>query len=168
MLREQASIAVEVLPPSLSEQAQNVIQQSQEYLTIGQYRQAEQEILWLLETASTLFQGLTIGTDTAEGKYFNAIATSVVRTKKQQRWSVHSQSVMPSQPAACQRSVPSCMSQVAAAINLSETFHCMIGRSFSIPFFNLPDGSKIIEIAMYIGLFLVRLGAAKIRSPEII
>ncbi|MDR3485818.1 MAG: hypothetical protein P4M05_13020 [Bradyrhizobium sp.] len=110
MLREQASIAVEVLPPSLSEQAQNVIQQSQEYLTIGQYRQAEQEILWLLETASTLFQGLTIGTDTAEGKYFNAIATSVVRTKKQQRWSVHSQSVMPSQPAACQRSVPSCMS----------------------------------------------------------
>jgi hypothetical protein len=42
-------------------------------LTAGQYRQAVQEILWLLET-STLFQGLTIGTDTVEGKYFNTIA----------------------------------------------------------------------------------------------
>ena len=77
-LRGQASIAVEVLPPSLSEQAQNIIQQSlqqsQEYLAAGQYRQAVQEILWLLETVSTLFQGLTIGTDTVEGKYFNTIA----------------------------------------------------------------------------------------------
>jgi hypothetical protein len=77
-LREQTSIAVEVLPPSLSDQAQNIIQQSlqqsQEYLTAGQYRQAVQEILWLLETVSTLFQGLTIGTDTVEGKYFNTIA----------------------------------------------------------------------------------------------
>jgi hypothetical protein len=78
VLREQTSIAVEVLPPSLSDQAQNIIQQSlqqsQEYLTAGQYRQAVQEILWLLETVSTLFQGLTIGTDTVEGKYFNTIA----------------------------------------------------------------------------------------------
>jgi hypothetical protein len=78
VLREQTSIAVEVLPPSLSDQAQNIIQQSlqqsQEYLTAGQYRQAVQEILWLLETLSTLFQGLTIGTDTVEGKYFNTIA----------------------------------------------------------------------------------------------
>jgi hypothetical protein len=78
VLREQTSIAVEVLPPSLSEQAQNIIQQSlqqsQEYLTAGQYRQAVQEILWLLETVSTLFQGLAIGTDTVEGKYFNTIA----------------------------------------------------------------------------------------------
>jgi hypothetical protein len=78
VLREQTSIAVEVLPPSLSDQAQNIIQQSlqqsQEYLTAGQYRQAVQEILWLLETVSTLFQGLTIGTDTIEGKYFNTIA----------------------------------------------------------------------------------------------
>jgi hypothetical protein len=51
----ETSIAVEVLPPSLSEQAQNIIQQSlqqsQEYLTAGQYRQAVQEILWLLEYA---------------------------------------------------------------------------------------------------------------------
>lgn len=78
VLREQTSIAVEVLPPSLSDQAQNIIQQSlqqsQEYLTAGQYRQAVQEILWLLETVSTLFQGLTIGTDIVEGKYFNTIA----------------------------------------------------------------------------------------------
>jgi hypothetical protein len=77
-VREQPSIAVEHLTPSLSEQAQNVVQQSlqqsQDYLTAGQYRQAVQEILWLLETVSTLFQGLTIGTDTVEGKYFNVIA----------------------------------------------------------------------------------------------
>ena len=43
-------------------------------MTAGQYRQAVQEILWLPETVSTLFQGLTIGTDTVEGKYFNTIA----------------------------------------------------------------------------------------------
>jgi hypothetical protein len=81
VLREQTSIAVEVLPPSLSDQAQNIIQQSlqqsQEYLTAGQYRQAVQEILWLLETLSTLSQGLTIVTDTVEGKYFNTIAAEL-------------------------------------------------------------------------------------------
>jgi hypothetical protein len=64
-LREQTSIAVEVLPPSLSDQAQNIIQQSlqqsQEYLTAGQYRQAVQEILWLLETVSTCFRGSRLG-----------------------------------------------------------------------------------------------------------
>jgi hypothetical protein len=93
VLREQTSIAVEVLPPSLSDQAQNIIQQSlqqsQEYLTAGQYRQAVQEILWLLETVSTLFQGLTIGTDTIEGKYLTPSQTSFVRTKKGQRLSAH-------------------------------------------------------------------------------
>jgi hypothetical protein len=78
VLRGQPAIAVEALPLSLDELAQNVIQgslqQSQDYLAAGQHRQAVQEILWLLETVSTLFQGLTIGTDTVEGKYFNTIA----------------------------------------------------------------------------------------------
>ena len=78
VLRDQAPIAVEAIPISLDEQAQNIVQQSlrqsQDYLAAGQHRQAVQEILWLLETVSTLFQGLTIGTETVEGKYFNMIA----------------------------------------------------------------------------------------------
>lgn len=36
-------------------------------------RQAVQEILWLLETVSTAFQGQESGTGTIEGKYFNRI-----------------------------------------------------------------------------------------------
>ena len=43
-------------------------------LTEGRDRQAVQEILWLLETVSTAFQGLDTGSGTVQGKYFNKIA----------------------------------------------------------------------------------------------
>jgi hypothetical protein len=71
---------------SLDEQAQEIIQQSlkqsEEYLALGQYRQAVQEILWLLETVSTIFQDLSIGDNTIQGKYFNKIADDLRRYQK--------------------------------------------------------------------------------------
>ena len=82
----QSPVAVEALPLSLDDQAQNIIQQSlqqsQDYLSAGKYRQAVSEILWLLETVSTLFQGLPIGADTIEGKYFNVIADELRHHQK--------------------------------------------------------------------------------------
>ncbi len=79
-------IAVPDHIPSLEEQAQDAIQrslkQSDDYLSAGQNRQAVQEILWLLETVSLLFEGVRIGDATVEGKYFNKIAADL---KKHQR-----------------------------------------------------------------------------------
>lgn len=73
-----ASIPVEALPPSLDAQAHETIQRSlmkaEGYLTAGENRQAVQEILWLLETVSTVFQGIPVGDATIQGKYFNKIA----------------------------------------------------------------------------------------------
>jgi hypothetical protein len=72
--------------PSLDEQAREEIQrslkQSDDYLSAGQHRQAVQEILWLLETVSTLFEGLTVGNATVEGKYFNKIAADLKKHQK--------------------------------------------------------------------------------------
>ncbi len=69
--------------PSLDEQAQEIIQkalsQSEEFLSQGHYRQAVQEVLWLLETVSTAFQGMDVGTGTVEGKYFNKIVENLRR-----------------------------------------------------------------------------------------
>jgi hypothetical protein len=80
---QRTPIAVPDRPPSLDEQAHAIIQrsqrQSEEYLALGQGRQAVQEILWLLETVSTAFQGLPIGEATVEGKYFNKIADDLRR-----------------------------------------------------------------------------------------
>jgi len=54
-------IEVNVEPPSLDQQAQDLIQQSLKQsellLAEGRDRQAVQEVLWLLETVSTAFQG---------------------------------------------------------------------------------------------------------------
>lgn len=50
----------------------------------GRDRQAVQEILWLLETISTVFQGLNTGAGTLEGKYFNKIADDLGRHHKDQ------------------------------------------------------------------------------------
>jgi hypothetical protein len=79
-------IAVPEHIPSLDEQAQEAIQrslkQSDDYLSAGQNRQAVQEILWLLESVSTLFEGLTIGEATVEGKYFNKIAADLKKHQK--------------------------------------------------------------------------------------
>jgi hypothetical protein len=82
----QTTIQVPDRPPSLDEQAREIIQrslkQSEDFLALGHGRQAVQEILWLLETVSTAFQGLEIGESTVQGKYFNKIADDLRRHHK--------------------------------------------------------------------------------------
>jgi hypothetical protein len=74
----QTPIVVPQRTASLDEQAQEIIQKSlkasEQFLAEGRDRQAVQEILWLLETVSTAFQGLDTGSGTVQGKYFNKIA----------------------------------------------------------------------------------------------
>lgn len=81
-------VAMEILPPSLDAQALDKIQQStkqaEEYLTAGKNRAAVQEILWLLETVSTAFQGIPVGDGTIQGKYFNKIADELRTHRKGQ------------------------------------------------------------------------------------
>lgn len=83
-----APVPIEKLPPSLDAQAHEIIhrslKQSDEYLTAGKNRQAVQEILWLLETVSTAFQGIPIGEGTIQGKYFNKIADELKQHRKGQ------------------------------------------------------------------------------------
>lgn len=78
-----AVISVPEKPVSLDEQAQEIIQRSlseaERFLSEGRDRQAVQEILWLLETVSTGFQGLDTGTGSVEGKYFNKIVGDLRR-----------------------------------------------------------------------------------------
>ena len=70
-------VAVPEPPPTLAEQAQNILQsslrRSDELLSQGHGREAVQESLWLLETVSTAFHGLETESGTIEGKYFNEI-----------------------------------------------------------------------------------------------
>jgi hypothetical protein len=86
--RPPASIAIEELPLSLDAQAHEKIQrslkQAQDYLSAGHNRQAVQEILWLLETVSTVFQGTPVGDTTIQGKYFNKIADELRHHRKGQ------------------------------------------------------------------------------------
>lgn len=62
---------------SLDQQAQNVIRSSlltsEQFLQQGKTRPAIQEVLWLLETLSTAFQGIETIKGTVQGKYFNKI-----------------------------------------------------------------------------------------------
>lgn len=71
--------------PSLDDQARELIQsslhQSERFLSEGHCRQAVQEVLWLLETVSTAFQGLDTGTGTIQGKYFNKIVADLRKRK---------------------------------------------------------------------------------------
>ena len=73
-------------PMSLDQQAQQIyqqsLQQSEQFLSEGKNRQAVQEILWLLETVSTAFQGLETSEGTVQGKYFNKIAEDLRRHHK--------------------------------------------------------------------------------------
>jgi hypothetical protein len=66
---------------SLDEQAQELIQRSlseaEDLLAEQRYRQAVQEILWLLETVSTAFHGLDTRSGTVQGKYFNKIVAEL-------------------------------------------------------------------------------------------
>ena len=76
-----APIPVPEEPPSMDEQAREIIQkslsQSEQLLSEGRNRPAVQEILWLLETVSTAFRGLDTGAGTVQGKYFNKIANDL-------------------------------------------------------------------------------------------
>ena len=84
--RALPSIAAPTPSQSLSEQAHAVIQRSwaeaEKLLTEGRNRPAVQEVLWLLETVSTAFQGVSTISGTVEGKYFNTIAADLRRVQK--------------------------------------------------------------------------------------
>jgi len=83
-----APIPVQERPPSLDEKAHEIIQKSlrkaEDDLALNNGRQAIQEILWLLETVSTAFQGMSVGDNTIQGKYFNNIADELKRHQKGQ------------------------------------------------------------------------------------
>lgn len=75
---DQPLIAAPERVASLSEQAQAKIfaslAESDRLLAEGRGRPAVQEVLWLLESVVTAFQGLEVETGTVQGKYFNKIA----------------------------------------------------------------------------------------------
>lgn len=82
----QMPIPVSQNIPSLGEQANARIQQSLDesdrLLSEGKNRLAVQEILWLLETISTAFQGSQHDDGTVTGKYFNKIVGDLRRLNK--------------------------------------------------------------------------------------
>jgi hypothetical protein len=82
----QMPVVVPERMPSLTEQAIQLIHKSlsdsEQLLAQGMNRQAVQEILWLLETVSTAFQGLDVGAGTVQGKYFNKIADDLRKHQK--------------------------------------------------------------------------------------
>lgn len=49
------------------------LEQADRFLAEGKPRQAVQEVLWLLETVTTAFEGKEVSGGTVEGKYFNKI-----------------------------------------------------------------------------------------------
>lgn len=77
----QTQIVVPERSPSLDDVAQEMIQkslrESEQMLSEGRNRPAVQEILWLLETVSTAFQGLETDAGTVHGKYFNKIIANL-------------------------------------------------------------------------------------------
>jgi hypothetical protein len=87
LLARNQALAIEV-PDALSfdEQARRLIEQSlrhSEQLLMQEHnRQAVQELLWLLETVSTAFQGVGTEAGTVQGKYFNRIAEDLRRRQK--------------------------------------------------------------------------------------
>jgi hypothetical protein len=82
----QTPIMVPERVASLNEQAQEIIQKSlkdsEQLLSEGRDRPAVQELLWLLETVSTAFQGLETESGTVQGKYFNKIADDLRKHHK--------------------------------------------------------------------------------------
>lgn len=87
-LRSQAAGAVMAPPaPDVGERARSRIDASlaeaDRLLAERRPRQAVQEILWLLETVSTGFQGQESGSGTIEGKYFNRIVGELRREHRE-------------------------------------------------------------------------------------
>ncbi|MFM0239678.1 hypothetical protein [Paraburkholderia phytofirmans] len=80
------SINVMAAVGSLDTQARETIQrslkESENLLSSGKYRLAVQEILWLLETVSTAFEGTEHVEGTVTGKYFNRIVGDLKRYNK--------------------------------------------------------------------------------------
>ncbi len=84
VLREEADVeVVEVAPRRLLDEARDEVRQSLQHstdlLNDGRGREAVQEVLWLLETISTAFQGARIEGQVVRGNYFNQIVTSMRR-----------------------------------------------------------------------------------------
>jgi hypothetical protein len=75
--RDHVVIPVPERTPSLGEQAQEIIhaslQESERLMAEGRLRLAVQEILWLLETVSTAFRGVSTQDGSITGSYFNKI-----------------------------------------------------------------------------------------------
>jgi hypothetical protein len=75
------AIPVPERPLSLDGQAQEMVQRSlkdsEQFLSEGRNHAAVQEILWLLETVSTTFQGLETEAGTVQGKYSNKIVANL-------------------------------------------------------------------------------------------
>jgi hypothetical protein len=65
-------------PPSLAENAAAIVRQSlqraEELLAQSRPREAVQEMLWILESISTVFRGAQLPSGTIQGTYFNQIA----------------------------------------------------------------------------------------------
>jgi hypothetical protein len=80
---DAAPVAAPEKPASLDAQAWELIQSSlsdaEKLLSEGRNRQAVQEVLWLLETVSTAFQGIETDAGTVQGKYFNKIVGDLRR-----------------------------------------------------------------------------------------
>jgi hypothetical protein len=78
-----APVVVNVPPASVDEKARALIEASLaragDLLNQQHPRQAVQEILWLLETISTAFDGRETSVGTIEGKYFNAIVRELIK-----------------------------------------------------------------------------------------
>lgn len=78
------SPAVAIPELSISDRAKSLIDQSlvqaDRFLLEQKPRQAVQEILWLLETVSTAFEGRETALGTIEGKYFNVIVRDLRKT----------------------------------------------------------------------------------------
>jgi hypothetical protein len=75
------------IPATLDENANNIIQkslsESHRLLADGKHRQAVQELLWLLETITTVFPGMTAENNVSiEGKYFNKILKALKLNSK--------------------------------------------------------------------------------------
>jgi hypothetical protein len=79
----QPAPIVKVPEASVGESAKALINRSlgeaDRFLQEGKPRQAVQEVLWLLETVSTAFEGRTSGRGTVQGKYFNDIIRDLRR-----------------------------------------------------------------------------------------
>jgi len=79
-------VAVEQLPQHLDSNVQDLIQSSlansRRLLAENSNRLAVQEIVWLLETVSTVFDGLETDAGVIEGRYFNSIINGLRHLEK--------------------------------------------------------------------------------------